>query len=325
MKTPSVLSVCSLAFLFTSVSCHLRLPRITSSPNNPLIGKRKENVTLSWKFELRPTETWNNSIIEVVFGVWKYPGFLKKKLMLINNTGGKIIRENYEKKISCNFDMSLLQVAFTLHDLDKSDENEYGVQVEFDLSQAPLTDSVKLRLEDPPKINTPQRKNISVRDSESLMIKCHASGFPTPNITWKRLGKTIGNQALYFNSIKKRDSGVYLCEAHNQAGKDSTEITVRVDDSDDLESPTTERVPDSPPGTSKANRSVWIILLLAITGVLIVLIMITLTEIMRRSRKRCQKDDIRKIRYKKQIDFTGSNEYFTPITKLKTVLSSQSI
>ena len=43
--------------------------------------------------------------------------------------------------------MSLLQVAFTLHDLDKSDENEYGVQVEFDLSQAPLTDSVKLRLE----------------------------------------------------------------------------------------------------------------------------------------------------------------------------------
>ena len=98
-----------------------------------------------------------------------------------------------------------------------------------------------LFLLDPPKINTPQQKNISVRDSESLMIKCHASGFPTPNITWKRLGKTIGNQALYFNSIKKRDSGVYLCEAHNQAGKDSTEITVRVDDSDDLESPTTER------------------------------------------------------------------------------------
>ena len=129
------------------VSCHLRLPRITSSPNNPLIGKRKENVTLSWKFELRPTETWNNSIIEVVFGMWNYPGFLKKKLMLITNTGGKIIRENYEKKISCNFDMSLLEVAFTLHDLDKSDENEYGVQVEFDLSQAPLTDSVKLRLE----------------------------------------------------------------------------------------------------------------------------------------------------------------------------------
>ena len=90
-------------------------------------------------------------------------------------------------------------------------------------------------------------------------------------------------------------------------------------------SPLSFPVPESPPGTSKVNRPVWIILLMAITGVLVILIMITLTEMMRRSRKRCQKDDIRKIRYKKQIDFTGSNEYFTPITKPKTMLSSQSI
>ena len=51
-----------------------------------------------------------------------------------------MIRENYEKKISCNFDMSLLQVTFTLHDLDKSDENEYGFQVEFGLSRVPLNE-----------------------------------------------------------------------------------------------------------------------------------------------------------------------------------------
>ena len=38
--------------------------------------------------------------------------------------------------------MSLLQVAFTLHDLNKGDVNEYGFQVEFDLSRTPLTDSV---------------------------------------------------------------------------------------------------------------------------------------------------------------------------------------
>ena len=95
---------------------------------------------MRWKFELRPTETWNNSIIGVVFGAWKYSGFLKKKLMLINNTGRKMILENYEKKMSCNFDMSLLQVTFTLHDLDKSDENEYGFQVEFGLSRAPINE-----------------------------------------------------------------------------------------------------------------------------------------------------------------------------------------
>ena len=73
------------------------------------------------------------------------------------------------------------------------------------------------------------------------MIRCYASGFPTPNIIWKKQRKFIGNQALYFDSIKTFDSGVYLCEAHNQAGKDSTEITVRVEDSDNLEFPTTQR------------------------------------------------------------------------------------
>ncbi|XP_022804481.1 twitchin-like isoform X1 [Stylophora pistillata] len=312
MKTSSVLSVCSLAFLLTSVFCDLRLPKIVSSPDNPLIGKGKGNATLSWKFELRPGEAWNTSIIEVVFGVWKYPGFLKKKLLVINKTGGQKIRENYEKKISCNFDMSLLQVEFTLHDLGKSDENEYGVQVEFGLSRAPLSDSVKLHLEDPPKINSPQQRNITVKNGDPLMIRCYASGFPTPNILWKKQRKIIGNQALYFNSIKKSDSGVYLCEAHNQAGKDNAEITVRVDDSDILEFPTTQRVPESHPGVSKATSPVWIICLVTISGVLTILVLITLTKMLCRSRRCCQTE----IRYKKKIGLKGSYEPFSPITEL---------
>lgn len=313
MMTPSVLLVCSLAFLLTSVVfCDLRLPKIVSSPDNPLICKGKGNTSLSWKFELRPGETWNTSIFEVIFGVWKYPGFLEKKLLFINNTGGQKIRENYKKKISCNFDMSLPQVEFTLHNLDKRDENEYGVQVEFGLSRAPLTDSVKLRLEDPPRINSPQQRNISVKNGDPLMIKCYASGFPTPKIIWTKQRKIIGNQALYFNSITKSDSGVYLCEAHNQAGKDNMKITVRVDDSDNLEFPTTQRVPVSHQGVSRATSPVWIICLVAITGILTILILIILTKMLCRSR-RCWHTEIH---YKKQIGLKGSYEPFSPITKL---------
>ena len=65
-------------------------------------------------------------------------------------------------------------------------------------------------------------------------------------------------------------------------------------------------VPESQPGTSNVTSLVWIILLLSITGVLIILIMITLSEMMCHSGKRCQNDDIRRIRYKKQIDFKES-------------------
>ena len=73
------------------------------------------------------------------------------------------------------------------------------------------------------------------------MIKCLASGFPTRSIKWKRLGKTIGDQALYFNSFKRSVGGVYLCEAYDQAGKDSKEIIVRVNDSPELEFPTKQK------------------------------------------------------------------------------------
>lgn len=134
-------------YVVHAVSSHLRLPRIVSGPDKLVIGKSKGDVTLNWKFKLRPTETWSNTIVEVVFGVWKHPGFLEKKLVVINNSGAEVVRTNYEKKISCHFNMSLLQVAFTLHGLNKGDVNEYGVQVEFDLSRTPLTDSVMLRLE----------------------------------------------------------------------------------------------------------------------------------------------------------------------------------
>lgn len=100
MKIPSLLSVFHLVSVCTLVSSHLRLPRIVSGPDKLVIDKSKGDVTLNWKFKLRPTETWSNTIVEVVFGVWKHPGFLEKKLVAINNSGAKVVRTNYEKKMS---------------------------------------------------------------------------------------------------------------------------------------------------------------------------------------------------------------------------------
>ena len=86
-------------YVMHAVSSHLRLPRIVSGPDKLVIDKSKGDVTLNWKFKLRPTETWSNTIVEVVFGVWKHPGFLEKKLVAINNSGAKVVRTNYEKKM----------------------------------------------------------------------------------------------------------------------------------------------------------------------------------------------------------------------------------
>ena len=118
-----------------------------SWPPSPLIVNNTGNATLNWKFQLRPTETWANTIYELSFGIWKFPGFLKTKLMVIDKQGGVLIRPYYEKKISCKFNMSLLEVEFTLHNLIKEDEKEYGIHVEFGLSRSPLKDTVLIRLE----------------------------------------------------------------------------------------------------------------------------------------------------------------------------------
>ena len=56
-------------YVMHAVSSHVRLPRIVSGPDKLVIDKSKGDVTLNWKFKLRPTETWSNTIVEVVFGV----------------------------------------------------------------------------------------------------------------------------------------------------------------------------------------------------------------------------------------------------------------
>ena len=130
-----------------SVTCQQRRPRLVSRPGNPLIGQSNGNASFDWAFELLPTETWNESIYELSFGLWSSPGYLKKKLMAIDRRGQVLIRPNYENKISCHFNMSRLQVAFTLHSLSTDDEKNYGLHVEFDLARSPLTDTVMLRIE----------------------------------------------------------------------------------------------------------------------------------------------------------------------------------
>ncbi|PFX16777.1 Hemolin [Stylophora pistillata] len=214
--------------LWLSALCQGRYPKIVSGPSDPLIVRREDKATLNWTLGLPPSETWNSSIFEVVFGIWKPPGFLKTKLLAIDRYGEVLIRPNYEKKISCDFNMTNLRVAFILHDLNMKDENDYCLQVELGLHQSPLTDPVKLLLEDSPKIISPKKRNFSINIGDNLRIKSKAKGLPTPNITWTRQGRIFVKDTLVLKGVTSNDSGVYLCSAHSQAGEDHKEILVTV-------------------------------------------------------------------------------------------------
>ena len=64
-----------------------------------------------------PGRTWIESMEDVAFGFWKEPGYLKTKLMVIGKYGKVLTRQNYGNKVSCTFNMSVLRVAFTVHNL----------------------------------------------------------------------------------------------------------------------------------------------------------------------------------------------------------------
>ena len=112
-----------------------------------MIGKKHANITFDWSFKLLPGRTWIESVEDVAFGLWKAPGYLQTKLMVIDKHGKITTRQNYGNKISCAFNMSRLQVAFTVHNLSPRDENDYGLHVELGLARNPLKDVVALRLE----------------------------------------------------------------------------------------------------------------------------------------------------------------------------------
>ena len=67
--------------------------------------------------------------------------------MVISKQGEVLIQPSYQEKLNCTFNMSRLQVAFTLRNLSMEDEKQYGLHVEFGLRYNPLTDPVVLRLQ----------------------------------------------------------------------------------------------------------------------------------------------------------------------------------
>jgi len=218
--------------------------------------------------------------------------------MVITNRGEVLIRQNYEDKLSCKFNMSHLQVAFTLHNLSIEDERQYGLQVEFGLDQNPLTDVVSLRLHDPPEIISPLERKFCLRTGADLDLKCEAKGLPNPQVTWSRRGRLVKNQTLVLKRVNSSDSGRYLCKAFNAAGEDSMEVNVVVGVEE--KSTETTELRTTPSKHIQGNKT---FLVAVISGCIVVLFTFVLVVLYCRLRGRFR----RNISYGRQIDKGTSN------------------
>ena len=115
-----------------------------STPDKPTRVFIGENVSLIWKY-YQPSHL---TPFDVVFGIWKSPGYLGTKLVIVDSNGIPRVRPGYESSISWAGNLSSFLAVFVLYNVQRADGNKvFGIQVEFGLAQTPLTDTVRLQVE----------------------------------------------------------------------------------------------------------------------------------------------------------------------------------
>ena len=59
--------------------------------------------------------------------------------------------------------------------------------------------------------------NLTVNERDAINLRCEVSGYPAPNISWKKDGKQIKptREELHIISSKRSDTGAYVCKADN--------------------------------------------------------------------------------------------------------------
>ena len=120
--------------------------RMISTPDKPTRVFIGENVSLVWRY-YQPAHL---TLVEVVFGHWRSTGFVYPKLMVVNgSTGISSVNTRHQSFISWAGNLTSSLVVFILHNVQPSDDNvEFGMQVEFGLAHNPLTDIVRLQVEE---------------------------------------------------------------------------------------------------------------------------------------------------------------------------------
>ena len=102
-----------------------------------------ETVSFRWHYN---SGDLKNDLFEVVFGIWKSPGFLKTKLIAVNSSGFASTRSSYKSSVGWAGNLTSSVAVFELYNLKLNDSKKYGIVVEYGLQNAPLTDSVQLQV-----------------------------------------------------------------------------------------------------------------------------------------------------------------------------------
>ncbi|GFU47229.1 neural cell adhesion molecule 1 [Trichonephila clavipes] len=120
--------------------------------------------------------------------------------------------------------------SLVISNIHPKDSGEYICQIS---TNPPLELSHSLDVLYPPSVKPhPRDRSITVKEGETVTLKCNATGNPKPSITWKHAGKHYDNgdgTVFHITNAEIDDSGEYECTADNSVGEPaSAVITVEV-------------------------------------------------------------------------------------------------
>ena len=66
-------------------------------------------------------------------------------------------------------------------------------------------------------------QNLTVNETNPIVVTCDASGFPEPSFTWTKDGQVLSQpKELSIQRSGRNDAGMYVCSANNGVGQEKT-------------------------------------------------------------------------------------------------------
>ncbi|XP_037072821.1 lachesin-like [Pollicipes pollicipes] len=133
-----------------------------------------------------------------------------------------------ESRFALRHDPGSSTYTLQISDIQETDQATYECRCQINL-QTSVSGTVRLSVRLPPVISDNSTRSVIASEKERVVLSCYATGFPPPEITWRRdnnallpTGSSIyrGN-VLIIHNIKKEDRGMYYCVATNGVSKGS--------------------------------------------------------------------------------------------------------
>ncbi|KAL9701557.1 hypothetical protein quinque_004998 [Culex quinquefasciatus] len=119
------------------------------------------------------------------------------------STGSALVLK--DSRFALRFDPSSSSYILQIKDIQETDAGIYQCQVVLSVTNK-ITADVELQVRRPPIISDNSTQSLVASEGEAVMMECYASGYPPPQITWRRENNAIlptGRRGFVLQVAKK--------------------------------------------------------------------------------------------------------------------------